>query len=147
MSIKLASTSVVRPLTVTEPSSDVAQAYGVRLNVQPGIAGGGVIGGAFVGISAAKAFPQAPIIMTNEANNLCANNQRMLFFVAPLCRFRQCAILGAVGRSWLSLAEHSEKETSDNSILNYRIFMRSLSVTLAHRPTRHEIKRSCQVFF
>src|SRR5262249_60279321 len=67
MSIKLASTSVVRPATVTEPSSDVAHAYGVRLNVQPGIAGGGGIG-ALVGMvtSAAIAPPQTPNIIANE---------------------------------------------------------------------------------
>src|SRR5262245_49983121 len=63
MSMKLASTSTVRPLTVVEPLSDVAQRYGVRLNVQRSIGGGGVIG-AFTGMSAAHAATLAPIATT-----------------------------------------------------------------------------------
>jgi hypothetical protein len=60
MSMKLASTSIVLPLTVVDPLRDVAQRYGVRLNVQAGIAGAGGIG-AFVGIetSAATAPPHS----------------------------------------------------------------------------------------
>jgi hypothetical protein len=64
----------------------------VRLNVQPGIAGAGAIG-ALVGMSAAKALSQAPITMTNEATNLCADNQCMPFLVAlPRVSLGPCVI-------------------------------------------------------
>ena len=46
MSKKPTSTSLVRPFTVVEPSSDIAQKYGVRLYVQPWIEAGTLATGA-----------------------------------------------------------------------------------------------------
>src|SRR5262249_35809144 len=66
----------VRPLTVTGPLSDSAHAYGVRLNVHAGIAGGGAIG-AFVGMSAATALPQTPSTIAIETAALCEKENRM----------------------------------------------------------------------
>jgi hypothetical protein len=47
------------------------------------MAGAGVSGAAFVGISAAKAFPLTAIIIANATIGLCTNRQRM--FSSLLC--------------------------------------------------------------
>src|SRR5262245_8167140 len=97
MSMKLASTSIVRPFTVVEPLSDVAQRYGVRLNVHCSIGGGGVIG-AFTGMSAACAVMLAPIATTTAL-------LRNKFFMASQARMApRSSVAGHLspnGRFWL----------------------------------------------
>jgi hypothetical protein len=83
----------------------------VRLKVQPGIAGAGIIGAALVGIvmSAAIAPPQIPSTIANEVTL-----PRNKFFIAPRTEYRQNFSVAPFKYNWLLLAVTYKSQRARN---------------------------------